>query len=382
MMHWYKNIAVLMTALLLGCKEKQDDPAHHAGQDSIIPLTASPSEVVASSQRTIKPAVSSLTNKVTFNGIIAADETRHNKVAVRVGGRIEKLYAKFDYQTIRQGSPVMEIYSPELNTAAEEYLMLYKSNTDKALLANSREKLKLMGLSEVQISNIEKTGKVARTFTVFSPYGGYLFSGDGEMKQGNSTGESNADMSEMDNAEPLEENYSATVLREGAYVNKGQTLFAVNDLTQLWAMLTIDPGTTIKSGDSVLLHIGRETIKGVIGFIEPFYQSGQRFSRARVYLENNKNKYRLNDLFTAELIQPVSGSFLSVPAKSILDLGQRKIVWVKTGKAGQNNLFKARTVTIGQAVNGYVEILSGLNEGEEIAETAGFMVDSESLIEK
>jgi membrane fusion protein, copper/silver efflux system len=382
MMSWCNYIVGGMLVLLFSCKEKQGDHAHHTMHDTVTALTASPSKVVVSGQSTIRPAMINASAKKSFNGIIAADEARHNKVAVRVGGRIEKLYAKFNYQAIKAGSPVMEIYSPELNRASEEYLLLYNSNTNKPLLANSREKLKLMGLSGAQISSIEKNGKVPGTFTVFSPYGGYLFPGDGEMKQGSNTGESNIDMSEMGGTEPLDESYTASVIREGAYVNKGQTLFTVNDLQRVWALLTIDPGFAINKGDSVLLHIGNDDIIAVIGFMEPYYRSGQKFSRVRIYLENKTGKYKLNDIFTAELLQPKGNNVLSVPARSILDLGARKIVWVKTGKVGQNNLFEARTVTTGRSGNGLVEILSGLREDEEIAEAAGFMVDRESLIKQ
>lgn len=381
MMHCNRYIAVVVT-LLFACGEKPDDHAHHAAQDTVNVLAHSPSEVIASSQRTIRPRTVSNEGSVSLNGYIAADERRNNNISVRVGGRIEKLHARFGYQYIKQGSPVMEIYSPELNTAAEEYLLLYKSNPGDPLVAIGRERLRLMGLSNAQITRMENSGKISRTFTVFSEYSGYLFTLSDGPKQGSSEGESDADMGGMESQGPSQESYAGSVIREGAYVNKGQTIFTVNDLREVWAMLMIDPGITVKKGDSVLLHIGKSVVNGVVGFTESYYSKEQKFDRVRVYLDNSDQQFRVNDLVTAELRRQGKANTLFVPSQSVLDLGLRKIVWVKTGAAGQNSLFEAREVTTGQILGGNIEILSGLKAREEIAETAGFMVDSESLIDK
>jgi membrane fusion protein, copper/silver efflux system len=380
--------AIWILVLLIVSCNRNDEVGHHVQEDTVKAITASPSELVASSQRAIKPKMITASSGTRINGYIRADESRHNKVSVRVGGRIEKLYARFNYQFISEGSPVMEIYSPELNTAAEEYLLLHKGDTEPSLLDKGREKLRLLGLSNTQIGNIEKSGTVPRTFTVYSSHSGYLFPGDATaLAQPGSENTTNTGMSAMGSGmsegSTAETSYATTTIREGAYVNRGQTLFMVNDMQQVWAMLNLDPGMSAEKGDSVLLHFGEGTAMAMVDFIEPFYKQGQKFTRARVYLDNSKRQYKLNDLFTAEIMADGTNTYLAVPTQSVLDLGQRKIVWVKAGVAGEGkNLYKATFVTTGKAANGYIEILSGLEADQEIAEVAGFMVDSESLIER
>ncbi len=374
------QVICLLIILLAGCKEEKHTDVHYNTSDSVPLLTQSTSETVVSGQKTIKIKSRLRGGETMFHGVIMADESRNNKVAARVGGRIEKLHTKFNYQTIRKGSPVFEIYSPELNTAVEEHLLLYKINMNDSIVNKSYRKLRLLGLTEKQIKNIEKNGNGSENYVFYSPYEGYLIPEDIELKQTNGPVKSNTGMNEMSKTEPIQEIFTPTLIKEGAYINKGQTLFTINDLKQVWGMITINSTYKVNKGDRVLLHFDSDTLTQVIQFVEPFYQTGQQFSRARINLQND-GTYKLYDLFRAEL-KVAATTTIYVPTNSILDLGNRKVVWVKSGSTGKNNLFKACTVTTGNTLNGQVEILSGLKEGDEIAEVAGFFIDSESLMHK
>src|SRR5690606_28616018 len=96
-------------------------------------------------------------------------------IAARFGGRIEKLYVKFNNQYVKQGDKILDIYSPDLRTFQEEHLFLLHSNADKNLIEKSTEKLRLLGITKKQIAQLEKNGTVALTVSIFSPANGYVF---------------------------------------------------------------------------------------------------------------------------------------------------------------------------------------------------------------
>lgn len=107
----------------------------------------SPNKQVLSRQATVKLQEGTVTQSVKANGYIDYDPNRNQNVSVRLGGRIEKLFVKYNLQFVRQGDKILELYSPELNTIQEQHLFLVKTETEKTLLEQSREKLKLLGIT-------------------------------------------------------------------------------------------------------------------------------------------------------------------------------------------------------------------------------------------
>jgi Cu(I)/Ag(I) efflux system membrane fusion protein len=375
---------IMVTAC--GKQTQEDHTLHsdHNGKEAIDLVSRPVNQVVLSSQKTIKPLRGSNEKTVTANGYIAFDERRNNKVAVRISGRIEKLYIKYNFQYVKRGQLIAELYSPELSTYQEEYLFLLKSPED-SLAEQAKEKLKLLGLSESQILQVKKSGVVTHTISITSTIDGFIrFSSDPV-----STGVMNSSPSEMssmtgvssENSNP--EITSAAQIREGMYVNKGQTLFVVNDCLKVWAILSADIASQakIKKGDSVILYseVQAEQIKAKVDLVEPVYQEKQRFTQVRIYLDNPLRSFKINSLIKAEFL--TSTSALTIPASSVFDLGTRKIVWVKIGVSANGiGLFEPRVVIAGIFSNNVTEILDGLEGNEEIALDAGYMVDRESIV--
>ncbi len=374
--------------LVTACeKQTREDHAHHSGQSNkdAIELIARPAnQVVLSSQKTIKPSLGLAEKGITANGYIAFDERRNNKVAVRISGRIEKLYIKYNYQYVKKGQLIAELYSPELSTYEEEYLFLLKSDED-SLVEKAKEKLKLLGLSESQIQQVEKSGIVTHTASITSSADGFIrFSSDPVSQVGIEL--SSASMSQMNGASSKgagNEITSSAQIREGMYVNKGQTLFVVNDCREVWAILSANVASQgeIKRGDSVILYseVQAAQIKAIVDLVEPVYQEKQRFTQVRVYLDNPLRAFKINSLIKGEFSTRTNA--LTIPASSIYDLGTRKIVWVKTGATISGiGLFEARVVNIGLSANNVTEILSGLTGNEDIALDAGYLLDRESIV--
>ena len=346
---------------------------------------------IISDQKTVKAVMNNLNDTIIANGIISFDERRNNKISVRSGGRIEKLYIKYNYQHIKKGDKILELYSPELSTFEDEYLYLVKNNTDKTLLENSKQKLSLFGLNESQIESLEKSGNITHAIGIYSPYSGYvLFNLNDNLSQSpmsNST--ATLVMGGMGGSvKSSPQNYSSTnseQIREGMYVNKGQTLFSVNDFKEVWAVISIDAKQQSKikiNGDvKIQSEVAEESVAAKINFIEPIFQNGSKYLRVRVYLSNEKNLFKLNSFITAQF--NFSNNALKIPNAAIMDLGNKKVVWLKTG-ATQNgkNIYKVRIVEIGAASKDkdFTEIKSGLSANDEVASNAGYLLDSEGLV--
>ena len=174
-------------------------------------------------------------------------------------------------------------------------------------------------------------------------------------------------------------------LREGMYVNAGQTLFWINDFKEVWGIISVEPSlnTYLQQGQKIEIsselldkHISTE-----LKLIEPEFRSGQKFTQARVYIPNPSGMLKPNSLFTATI--RLKSKIIRVPESSVYSLGKRKIVWVKAGENdAKKTLFRATIVETGPASGEFIQIMSGLKGNEEIALHAGYLLDSESLIKK
>ena len=376
----------LILAIACG-KPALEDHTNHVGADStkvneaIRMISRPTNQVVLSSQKTIRLSKKFAENEVTASGYIAFDERRNNKVAVRTSARIEKLYIKYNYQYVKKGERIAELYSPELNTYQEEYLFLLQSGED-SLAVKAKQKLKLLGLSESQIRQVEKSTTVTHAIIITSPIDGFIrFSSEPsseEMKPSTSSGMGDASSSNA--GVPVT---SSGQIREGMYVNKGQTLFVVNDCRQVWAILSVNilSQPELKIGVPVTLYseVQADSINAKIDLVEPVYQDKQQFAQARIYLDNPERKLKINSLIRSKFL--VQAYALTIPLSSVYDLGSRKIVWIKTDTTATGiGLFEAHAVMTGMTSNNLIEIISGLNGDEEIALDAGYMLDSESIL--
>ncbi len=390
------SLAFLLAFLLNACKnedaQNHKDPSMHVDSlpPDIEPLIASPNKQVLSRQQTVKLQEGGIGKTIQARGYIAMAQNRNQSVAARFGGRIEKLYIKFNLQQVKRGEKIMDIYSPSLSAIQEEHIFLFTSGSESSLLKNSRKKLRLLGITENQISGLEKNGKVARSVSVFSPSDGYVFfkmPGAQAVKPGINK----AAMEGMDNQNNRSEksfNTSASQIREGIYVNEGQTLFTINDLQQVWALISIPDEVVqqIKPNQTVTIHPENNptaTFSGSVELIEQtFEEANQRFARLRVVLANAKNTLKINALLKAN-ISLSDHRNLQVPTSAVYKAGLNHYVWVKsdTTKNG-TGVFRLRSVITGESRSGMIAIKSGLSANEEIANQAGYLADSETFLKE
>lgn len=342
-------------------------------------------EIVISGQQTVKPVFRKVGAAMVANGTIEVDPSRNKKVSARLSGRIEKLFVKFNYQYVKKGDKILELYSPEANTILEEYLHNVKNKLDKKLIIQSEEKLVLLGFLKSDIGKISKLGIIPQTVTVYSPYEGYIIfsptSNTPAVGGPIASVNMNNDMQAMPGAGKSKE--SADIIKEGSYIEKDQTLFVINDFRQVWAVISIPQAEGLKikinTPAKVISNLLPESFNAKVDFIEPAYTEEQKFIRARLYLSNQNYHLKINSLVKIE----ISGSteMMVLPSSSVYDLGKRKITWVvKRLTRSGIKMFEARLIHTGTETENFILVLSGIALTDEVAKDAAYMVDSESLI--
>ena len=303
-------------------------------------------------------------------GSIAYDTRQVGSISARVAGRIEKLYVRFRFQKINAGQKIMDIYSPELLTAQQNLLFLLKNDAANTSFINvAKEKLLLLGMSNQQLQQVIKTQKPSFTISVYSKYSGHIHEAGGMSSASNNPGVM------KDIAVVTDE----LLLKEGMYIQKGQTVFSVYNPSAVWALLNIyaDKQALIKKGNSVVLTA--ETLPGKIftgrvDFIEPFFRKENKTLTVRVNFNNNELQLPVGSQVKARIIStPQMGEWL--PSASIVSLGLDKVVFVKAPGG-----FMPHTVETGFSNNGKTQITKGLAVTDTVAMNAQFLMDSESFI--
>ena len=306
-------------------------------------------------------------------GYTAYNTAEVGAISARIGGRIEKLYVRFRYQLIKKGQKIMDIYSPELLTAQQNILFLLKNDpSNNSLISASKEKLVLLGFSGEQLQQVINTQKPLSTVSVYSRYGGHIH--EALNKAMNSTVAETPAMNEATSLTTQELN-----LKEGMYLQKGQTVFNVYNPTKVWALLNIYPSdqSFIKVGNEVRIVPEARPEKvflGSIYFIEPFFRPGSKTVTARVNMDNSVLQLPIGSQVRATIFSnPVNAAWL--PKEAILSLGLEKVVFVKNG-----NGYKAKKITTGVSYKKLIQITGGITPADSVAANAQFLMDSEGFI--
>jgi len=332
-----------------------------ARSDETIRLT--PEMVRLSGIRTEPVQYRRLVKEVQTVGEITYDERRVKIVSAWIGGRIDKLFVDFTGVEVKQGDPLAELYSPELVSTQQEYLLALETmgkmwllgneeakRSAKDLLEATRQRLLLWGISEEQIERIKRTRKVNTHMTIHAPIGGTVI-----HKR----------------------------VHEGQYVKTGEALYTIADLSLVWAMVDIYEYemAEVKTGQAV--SITSVTYPGVpftgkVSFIDPFLDRKTRTVKVRMDVPNPKLMLKPGMFVEARLKIPLHDQkpVLSVPHTAVLDTGIRKLVYVELNKGE----YVPVEVRVGPRAGNYVPVLSGLRKGQRVASSANYLIDSQSTL--
>jgi len=322
-----------------------------------------------------------------INGVIAYDTRNQTSIASRTGGRIERLLIKYNFQPVKKGQLIMEIYSADLAAAQRELLFVASHNSE--MLSAARQRLQLLGMQPDQIDQVIKTGRILYRVPVYSNSSGYILernaaiadpvagaspaSADGNGMGGMESGGASSAVTTSRQSSPAA---SPVLLREGQYVNAGQPLFTIYQANSLVAEFALPPqlATGVRLGQKLLFYPAsnkNEMQTGMIGLIEPVFRNGQNFTTARVYLD--KASFQVGQLLTASLPIIYSDGWW-VPKSAVSRLGNKAVVFRK-----EHNVYVPMEVETGVEINNTIQVKTNVGDWQ-IASNASYLVDSESFI--
>lgn len=288
----------------------------------------------------------------TILGTVAIDEEQVTTISSRVKGRIDKLYIKTSGEYIRKGNPVYGIYSEQLFADEKEFLALSEkknqgSSSTKFLddmLTASKNKLLLWGLTENQISEIEKNKTASPQITFYSKEEGYV---------------------------------TEVPVKEGMYVEEGTTLIKISGLKQVWIEAQIYSNEKITDNNSFQIYSATspdEVYNGRLVFNNPSVEPGRKIQLLRIRVDNAKNKL-IPGMMVYVSPKRTTQSVLAVPKSAVL-LEKMITVWIKTDET----TFEQRMVETGTENKNLIEILSGIKEGEIIVTSGAYLISSEFIL--
>jgi len=325
---------------------------------------------VISSVNAITPEQKAVLTSISAQGYLDFDTRTFNNIASRFSGRIEKLYIKYAFQEIHKGQRIFDIYSPDMVTAQQDLIYLTKNSPQEAGLINAaRQKLLLLGMTQLQVNQVVKTGNAFYSLPVYSPYEGHVH----DMPHSQMAGAiSEPPPSDFANNLPL-------TIKEGMYVQQGQTLFNVVDPHMLWAIIKVDRPdvSAIKLNQQVTItlpDVPGKVINAKVDFIEPTLRDGDKTTTIRVYVDNMDHGLKVNSLVKAEIQTGQTGG-LWIPRSAVIDLGRTQIVWLKNGP-----VFHAHQVGTGVINGNEIQVTKGLSVMDSLASNAQYLTDSESFI--
>lgn len=378
-------------------KPKDNGAAQAPAGEPLQNLLQSPDATVVSSQATVQPEATAPKVTLTLPGRVEYDVRRNESIAARFGGRVEKLYIRYNYQPVTKGQKLLEVYSPELVTAQQELLFILTNDAEnRTLLQGARQKLRLLGLTDGQISQVIRTHKPQYQVAIYSPYTGYVVeqpaqaapgmgalapppapaAGSG-MGGGSEMGQGAADAGSVPGSTMPQ---SALELKEGSYVAAGQTLFRVVNTEQVWGVFEPRPDELagLRVGQAIrVLPEGSASkpIPARIDLVEPFFREGQTTGALRVHLPNPGGRLRSGILLTGSVqVAPAGGLWL--PRAAVVDLGNRQVAFVRAEGA-----FRAVSVQTGLRSADRVQVLRGVTAQDQVAANAQFLVDSEGFVQ-
>ena len=360
-------------------------------------LLQAPNATVVAAQATVHPAPGGPALRLRLPGRVEYDVRRTDAIAARIGGRIEKLLVRYNYQPVTKGQKLLELYSPQLVTAQQELIFILTNDADnQILLRGARQKLRLLGLSEAQINHTAATRKPAYKVALYSPYTGYVVEQSGlasgaalpppapegsNMSRGSSDPMGGgAPATNPAPAAPTLPSSAGLTLTEGAYVTAGQTLFRVVNTRQVWGVFEPRPEelAALRVGQAIRVLPESDPARALtarIDLVEPFFREGASTGAVRVHLANPGGRLRSGTLLTGTVHVPAAGG-LWLPRTAVVDLGNRQVAFVRNGEA-----FRAVPVQTGQRSPDQVQVLRGVREQDAVATNAQFLVDSEGFIQ-
>jgi membrane fusion protein, copper/silver efflux system len=298
--------------------------------------------------KTEAAAVRTLTRAIRATGTVQPDESRQVIVTSKFDGWVQDLKVDKTGDMVERGQTMLDLISPELQLAQQEYVRQKSISPQRAEAA--AQHLKTLGLSNKQIEALDEVKHATPTVSVIAPQGGQVVE---------------------------------KMAIQGARIAAGEPLYRLVDFSHVWVIAEIyeQDLAMVQVGQAVDVTLDAypgQTFKGKVGFIDPTLATATRTAKVRVELDNPDGKLKANMFAAVQLSADMSSAgVLSVPENAILDTGKRQTVLIERGEGR----YEPREVKVGRRADGYVEVLQGVAKDEKVVVSANFLIDAESNLQ-
>ena len=338
------------------------NPPESSGTEPILaPIQLTPQRMQSIGVKLGTAQMKVVTNDIRVSGNVDVNERQLATIQLRFPGWIHKVFVDATYDYVRKGQPLFTIYSPDLVTTQEEYLLARKNQQQlkqssvegvsagaDSLVNAARERLQQWEVPQSEIAKLESTGKPITDLTINSPVSGYITER---------------------NALP------------NMYVQPESKLYTVADLSSVWVYAQVfqtDVGR-IKPGEAATVTVDSypgKTFRGKVDLILPQVDMNTRTVRVRVVF-SNPGLLLKPGMFVNVLLKAPAGKSVTVPASAVFHSGSRNLVFVNKGEGN----FEPREVELGSRTEDDVVVLKGLKSGESLVTSANFLIDSEAQLQ-
>lgn len=327
-----------------------------AGMVKIDPVTVQNMGV-----RTTIATNTSLSHDIRALGRVTYDEEHITRLHPKTEGWIEKLFIDKTGTTVKKGTMLLSVYSPQLVTSAQEYLIALKSlktleNSPfedisfgaKQMAKSARERLQFLDVPEHQIKDLEQTGIIKKNIHIHSPFNGVVI------------------------------NIGA---REGQHVSPQTELYMLADLSKVWVFADVFESDLpwVNIGDTVemtLTGIPGKIFRGSLSYIYPYAEAKTRTIKVRLVFDNEDLLLKPDMFANVTINTKLQRNAITIPSEAIIRSGERNEVFV----VREQGKFEPRTVKVGLSSEGLTQIIAGIDVGDEVVTSSQFLIDSESKL--
>ena len=333
----------------------------NGGSNSASTITIDPVTRQNMGVRTALVSRRSLHRTIRTVGVVGYEEPQQYSVNTKIDGWIENLHVNETGAFVKKGQPLLDIYSPELVAAQEDFLLALRNKTAlqnsvipeiaagaNRLLESSRKRLRYWDISDEQIEKLSQTGTALKTLVLHAQYDGIITS---------------------KKAYP------------GMYAKAGIELFQISYTCSVWGYADIYeyeiPWVKIGQTTRIQLPYNREPFTGTISTIYPYVEPKTRTVKVRIDLKNPDLELKPDMYVNVRLATETVNDVLTVPVEAVLNSGDKQTVFIDLGEGK----FAPRQIELGiQGEDGFVEVKHGLEANEKVVISAQFMLDSESTL--
>lgn len=353
-----KRYYAMIAFVLLSCsREKKPVSVYEAGQTSksdVMMLTNN--QIILANITTATTTMEAMTLSTPVNARIIENEDTKLLITARVEGRIERLYVRESGRSVRMGEPLYDLYSESLIAlqqefviAADQFNTLGKEEPRfKSFYDASRRKLRLYGLTDKQIDQLEAKRQTSERLTIFSTASGIV---------------------------------TDIPVFEGQYVAEGTPLFAIADLRSVWVEAELYGAEATGVGTGAQVEVQADgipgTLKATVFFRSPEFRNNTQIIMLRALIDNKAGEL-LPGMEAQLLLGKNRKQAIALPTSAIIRGGKDNVVFVQTAQ----NTFEPRKVSTGLEGFDQIEITDGIGVGDTVVVTGAYLLHSEYVLKR